>query len=266
MFHMNKVLYIIILATILLMFSCSGGQGPVDERAEDRETKQQLQGLWMDEETETVVFQLKGDTVYYADSTSMPAYFKVVGDSLYMGSAAYRLEKQTKHLLWFRTSSGELFKYAKSDDEELDKVFEKAKPQILTLTGVLKRDTVVFYNSERYHVYIAINPTKYKVSRHTLNEDGLDVENVYYDNIIHISIFKGAVQLFSRDFRKQLYEKKVPDQILKQSILNNMEYDKADADGFHFRASVCVPDDASCYMVGHTISYDGRLTTQLLEY
>ena len=125
---------------------------------------------------------------------------------------------------------------------------------------------MVYYNGKRYHLYVAINPTKYKVSRHVLNEDGLDVENVYYDNIIHLSIFQGDKQLFSRDFRKQLYEKRVPQQVLVQSILNNMEYDKVDGEGFHMRASVCVPDEASCYMVGHTISFTGQLTTKLLEY
>ena len=261
---MNKVSYIILIATLMLTFGCAGGSQP--ERQENREAKQQMQGVWMDAESETVVFQMKGDTVYYADSTSMPAYFKVVDDTLYLGSTAYHIERHTEHLLWFRSTDGETSKFTKSDDEELGKVFEQTKPQILTLTGVLKRDTVVYYNGDRYHVYIAINPTRYKVSRHTVNDDGLDVENVYYDNIINFSIYKGASQLFSRDFRKTLYEKKVPDPILKQSILNNMEYDKTDAEGFHLRASVCIPDDASCYMVGHTISYDGRLTTQLLEY
>ena len=58
----------------------------------------------------------------------------------------------------------------------------------------------------------------------------------------------------------------MPQQILVQSILNNMEYDKVDGEGFHMRASVCVPDEASCYMVGHTISFTGQLTTKLLEY
>ncbi|MBQ1880221.1 MAG: DUF4738 domain-containing protein, partial [Lachnospiraceae bacterium] len=34
---------------------------------------------------------------------------------------------------------------------------------------------VVNYEGKRYHLYIAVNPTKYKVVRHTLNDDGLDV-------------------------------------------------------------------------------------------
>ena len=130
----------------------------------------------------------------------------------------------------------------------------------------MKKDTVVFYNGNRYRLYFAINPTKYKVTLNTVNEDGLEVENVYYDNIIHLSIFNGSTQIFSRDFRKPQYEKKVPAQFLTQSILNNMEYDKTDAEGFHVNASLCTPGNASCYMVGHVISFDGKLTTKLLEY
>ena len=266
---MNKVLYHIILLFFvgILIAGCSQKQKPQPERQESREAKRLLQGIWMDEDSETAVFQMKGDTVYYADSTSMPAYFKVINDTLYIGSTGvYHIEKQTEHVLWFKSQSGETTKYVKSDDKDLDKLFEHSTPQILTLTEVLKRDTIVFYNGERYHVYIAINPTKYKVSHHTLNSDGLDVENVYYDNIINLSIYHGATQVFSHDFRKLLYEKKVPQQVLSQAILNNMEFDKADAQGLHFRASVCVPDDALCYMVGHTVSYKGQLTTQVLEY
>jgi len=263
---MNKVILLLFALSILLA-SCSRKEKPFSERPENREAKQMLQGVWLDESTESVVFQIKGDTVFYADSTSMPAYFKVIGDSLYIGNTGrYHIEKHTEHILWFVGQNSDLVKYVRSDDDSMGEVFEQAKPQIQTLTEVLKRDTVVFYNGDRYHLYVAINPTKYKVTRHTLNSDGLDVENVYYDNIIHLSVYNGATKVFSRDFRKDIYTSKVPSQVLSQAILNDMTFDKADAKGLHFRASVCVPGDASCYMVGHTVTYDGKLTTQLLEY
>lgn len=264
---MNKVLYHIIITLFgVLAVGCTQQKTPVADRQESSEAKRLLQGVWLDADTETAVFQMKGDSVYYPDSTSMTAYFKVIDDTLYLGAAAYHIEKHTDHLLWFKDASGETVKYVKSDDASLDEVFERSTPQILSLSEVQKRDTVVFYNGERYHLYVAVNPTKYKVARQTVNEDGLTVENVYYDNIIHLSIFRGATQIFSRDFRKQLYEKRVPDQVLKQAILNNMEIDKVDAEGFHLRASVCIPDEASCYMVGHTVSFNGQLNTQVLEY
>ena len=246
---------------------CCGQRGEPVQDEESVEAKRMLQGVWSDADTETLVFKMDGDSVYYPDSTSMPAYFKVVGDTLYVGSSArYHIERHTDNLLWFQAPDGELVKLVRNTETASEKVFEENRAQILTLTSVVKRDTVVYYDARRYHLYIAVNPTKYQVKRHTLNEDGLDVENVYYDNIIHVSIFEGNRQLFSRDFRKQLYQGCLSAPVLSQCILNNMEYARTDAKGFHFSASLCIPDDASCYLVEHVITFDGKLSTLLQEY
>ena len=258
--------HILTIALLVLVAWTSCGQRDTRQK-ESREAKQLLQGIWVDEEAETVVFKMVGDSVYYPDSTSMPAYFWVFEDTLYMGTAArYHIEKHTEHLLWIQTPTGETVKLMKSEEPERNEEFAESKPQMLTVTEVLKRDTVVFYNGNRYHVYTAINPTRYKVVQHTLNDDGLDVENVYYDNIIHLSIFKGSQKLFSRDFRKQQYESKVNPQFLGQAILNDITYDHADAAGMHFHVSLCTPGAASCYLIEHVVSYDGTISTQLLEY
>lgn len=265
---MNRLLNNCCLAILsLFLVACgmkSHGDGVGDE---SRQAKQLLQGLWSDEDTETPVFKMEGDSVYYPDSTSIPAYFKVVGDTLYIGSMArYFIEKHTEHLLWFRSPGGELVKLVKDEEQNAEDVFEKHQPQVLMLTEVLKRDTVINYDGQRYHLYFALNPTKYQVVRHTLNEDGLDVENIYYDNIIHLSIFQGSTQLFSSDFRKKRYQQQLSDGQLEQLVLNNMEFDKVDADGFHVVVSLCVPGDATCYLIGHVVSFDGKLSTKLLEY
>ena len=267
---MNRTKQITIAAGLLLVATltgCGQQQRQPETLVESQQAKQLLQGVWMDEETEMVAFRMKGDSVYYADSTSMPAAFKVVGDTLYIGSSAsYHIEKHTEHVLWFKNQNGEMVKFVKTDEPAIDSTFVPQKTQVLTLTEVLKRDTVVFLNGDRYHCYTAVNPTKYKVVRHTVNEDGLDVENVYYDNIIHLSIFKGAQQVFSRDFRKQRYQNLVRADFLEQAVLNDMNFLKADAEGFHFGASLCMPDDASCYMVDNIVSLRGAVTSKLLEY
>ncbi len=266
---MNRLRLTLLLFAVTALVGCSRQQKPVSEQKESLTAKQMLQGVWIDEDTEAAVFRMKGDSVFYADSTSMPAKFKVVGDTLYIGDAArYAIVKHTEHVLWFRNQSGETRKFVKNTgdgDESVATEFND-KPTVLTLTEVLKRDTVVFHANQRYHIYVAINPTKYKVARHTVNEDGLDVENVYYDNIIHLSIFNGTDQIFSRDFRKQFFERKVPAQFLTQAILNDMQYGHTDAQGFHLNTSLCMPDEASCYLVETIVGFDGKLTTKLLEY
>ena len=233
---------------------------------DDKKAKEMLQGVWVDEESGNVSFRVSGDTLYFADTTSMPTYFRIYQDSLYLASGtAYSIVKHTEHLFWFNNQNGDLLKLQKSDDvDEAD--VEIAAPSVLTYTHQVKIDSVVTYNGNRYHWYIAINPTKYKVTKRTFNEDGLEVENVYYDNIMHISVFQGARQIYSSDFRKQQYQGLVPAEFLNDAILANMAFSHIDAVGLHFNATLCIPDGATCYMVESAISYTGALSMQLVEY
>ena len=255
---------------MLLSVTCIGcrqGAKALDEREESREAKALMQGVWIEEESDELFFKMQGDSVYYPDTMSVPSYFRVIDDSLYIGSATgYRIEKQTEYVLWFRNHNGEVVKLKKAvpDSGEEEEFVEKKTP-IQPVTQVVKRDTVVFLDGQRYHCYIAINPTRYKVVYNTYNEDGMQVEHVYYDNIIHVSVFKDSHSLFSRDLRKQVYQQHVPDGFLQQAILNDMVFECADQEGFHFSASLCQPDAASCYRVDNIITTDGTLTTKLIE-
>ena len=233
---------------------------------DDKEAKAMLQGVWVDEESGDVAFRVNGDTLYFADATSMPTYFRIYEDSLYLASGtAYGVVKQTEHLFWFNNQNGDLLKLQKSDGTDGADI-DATAPSVLTYTHQVKIDSVVAYNNNRYHWYIAINPTKYKVSKRSFNEDGLEVENVYYDNIMHISVFQGAHKIYSSDFHKKQYQGLVPAAFLDEAILANMEYSSIDAEGLHFNATLCIPDGATCYMVESTISYTGALSMKLVEY
>ena len=256
---------------VTLMTACSGKPVSTSEAEvqEDREAKALLQGVWMDEETEELAFQAKGDTIYYPDSTSLPMSFRIIADSIEIGTSKtrYAIVKQTQHVFWIKNQNGDVLKLIKSDDiQNANESFIHDKPRIKVYTEVVKRDSVVIVGGERYHWYVAINPTKYKVMSKSYSDDGMAIENVYYDNIIHISLYQGARQLFSSDFRKQHYQKLVPERFLNQAVLGAMDYSHADAAGFHFNATLCIPDGASCYMIDNVISRDGKLKTQLLEY
>lgn len=269
---MRRLFYLILLpAAVLLCVACgSKGQtgGSTLAGAEDREAKALLQGVWLDEEDEEVSFWVKGDTLFYPDSTSQPTSFAVIGDELVLVStdARYHIEKQTAHTFWFKNQSGDVIKLKKSDEPLSDELVRGEHQSVMTYTEVVKQDSVVVYNNNRYHWYIAINPTKYKVHTTAYNDDGLEVDNVYYDNIMHVSVFSGANKLFSRDFRKQDYAGKVPEQFLSQSVLSNMEYVGVDERGFRFVATICIPDGATCYRAENLISFSGKLTTTLVEF
>lgn len=261
---MKKSLIITILATFLV--ACNR-QGNSVRLVEDKSAKIMLQGIWLDSEDGAVSFRVNGDTIYYTDSTSMPSYFKIIDDSLVLGSGTkYAIVKQTEHTFWFNNQNGDVVKLEKSDDPEDEHEFVHDTPKVLSYTHQVKTDSVVMYGGERYHWYIAINPTKYKVTKHSYNEDGLEVENVYYDNIMHISVFKGANSIYSSDFRKQQYADKVPADFLEQAVLGNMEFSNVDSEGLHFNATLCIPDGASCYLVESLIAFNGQMVMKLVEY
>jgi len=235
----------------------------VQEKQENAEYKKMIQGIWLDE-SENVAFRAKGDTIIYPDSTSMSVAFKIYDDSIDIGGTMYGIVKLSPHLFNMKNQNGDVVKYTKTDDNEYKRYFEQAKVDIAVYSSVVKSDTVTTWQGERYHSYIAINPTKYKVICNMLNDNGVEVSNVYYDNIIHISVFNGARQIFSSDFRKQQYAKFVPKDILDKAILNKMEFSHGDADGLHFYTSICMPGSVSCYLLDTRITYDGKLFMELI--
>jgi hypothetical protein len=258
----------IIIIAVLMLMGCGNRSANVSvaEREEDRDSKAMLQGLWVDDETQEMAVLVKGDTIFYSDSTSMPSYFRIVGDSLVLASGAtYNIDRLTANLFWFHNQNGDLVKYRRSDNPE-DTAWVHDAPHIMTYTHQVKTDSMVSFGGERYHWYIAINPTKYKVVKHSYSDDGVEVDNIYYDNIMHISVYKGAQKLFSSDFRKSQYGKYVPTDFLEQAVLGNMEFSSIDAAGLHFNATLCIPDGASCYLVETLISYKGELTMKTIEY
>lgn len=252
---------------MVLVTACSSQGGNSNSSKESIEAKAMMQGIWLDEESGDVAFHVKGDTIFYSDSTSIPAYFRIVKDSLVLASGTkYGIVKQTEHLFWFINQSGDVVKLVKSDNAEDEKSFVHDRPKVLTFTHQVKLDSVVMYNGERYHWYIAINPTKYKVTKRSYTDDGIEVENAYYDNIMHISVFHGSQRLYTCDLKKQMYGNLVPKDFLSEAILSNMEYSHADDDGLHFNATICIPDGASCYLVESIVSYKGQMTMKVIEY
>ena len=255
---------------LLMLAACKHQQGPVviatEEQPEDTGAKAMMQGIWQEETTEEVVFRAEGDTIYYPDPDDLPAHFRIVGDSLELGSRHYPIVKQTEHVLWFRNQNGDIMKLVKSEEDDDTLAFIHKPAEVLSPKEVIKIDSVVNYGGQRYHWYIAVNPTRYRVTKTSYNSEGVAVDNVYYDNIIHISLYQASKCLFSKDIKKSMYETKIPKSFLDQAILGNMQYSLTDAHGVHFDATLCIPDEASCYLVETIVGFDGKLSMELLEY
>lgn len=111
--------FTIFAATLLLILSCS--QQPHTKKIiqEDRAAKRMLQGIWINEDGEDVAFRVKGDTIFYPDTTSLPVYFQIIDDTLVLHGAKeakYHIQKQAEHLFVFENQSGEHITLTKSED------------------------------------------------------------------------------------------------------------------------------------------------------
>lgn len=236
--------------------------------SEDLKAKQMLQGVWVNEDEEDVAFRAKGDSIFYPDTTSQPVSFQVFNDTLVLHGAndvKYLIVKLSKHLFIFKNQNGELVRLTLSTDKADLMAFDTRRPQTLNQNQLIKRDTIVTFDGGKYHSYVQVNPTTFKVIRTSYNDEGVEVDNVYYDNIIHISVFKGAQKLFSRDFRKTDFRSKVPADFLNQSVLSDMLLTHIDAAGLHYHTHICMPDSPSSYIVEVVISYDGAMTMRFVE-
>ncbi len=180
----------------ILFAACSGNKSPhsLQQEKEDLECAKGLAGIWLDDETESPLMRVEGDTIYYADVQSTPIAFKIIRDTLYTygnDTTYYKIDKQGEHIFWFHSITDDVIKLHKSEDLNDSIYFVREEVVIPTYTEVTKRDSVVTYNGARYRAYVYINPSKMKVIKTTYSEDGISMDNVYYDNVMHICVYEG---------------------------------------------------------------------------
>lgn len=256
--------YIAISLLMVLFVACNNTrkQNP-SEQNEDIQAKELLQGIWLDDENDIPLMQIKGDTIYYADSQSIPVYFKIIKDTLYTYGnelTCYLIDRQTEHTFSFHSLSDNIVKLHKSEDLTDSLAFSGKPVEIIpTYTEVIQRDSVVTYNGIRYRAYIYINPSKIKVTKTTYSEEGISMDNVYYDNIMHICVYEGRKSLYSSNITKQMLEEVISPDFLQQSILSDMNFMGVNSKGFHYQATVCVPESYVCNIVNLLITFDGKL-------
>lgn len=261
---MKQIVKLLLLGCIIGWASCSHKPDKHEAaQEEDLAAKKMLQGIWLnDDDEDDVAFRAKGDTIYYPDSTSQPVYFCIIGDTLVMkgsNTVKYPIVKQAAHIFQFKNQNGDVVKLVKTSDSYYLKQFSQEHPVALNQNTLIKRDTVVSHAEEKYHLYVQVNPTTYKVFKSSYNDDGVEVDNVYYDNIVNINIFQGANKLFGKDFHKEDFKQKVPAEFLKQAILSDIVFQRVDADGIHYLAVLAMPDSSLSYQVEFVISHSGKM-------
>lgn len=253
-----------VLFAVLLLCGCNERNGTkTSGSVEDLETKTRLAGIWIDEEEATVVFRIKGDTVFYPDSTIQPIKFVVKKDTMYfLGNSVskYPIRKLKEHLLELQTLGGDIITLVKSENPYDSLLFVHSRHVMLNQKKTIKRDTIVSYGDLKYHCYIQINPTTYKVFRRSYNDESIEVENIYYDNTIHVSVFSGTRKMFSKDFSKSDFVNIVPENMLQQSVLSDITLIKMSPSGLSYAATLAIPDSQVGFIADFDISNDWKIT------
>ena len=259
------MIYVVLSLMVIFSASCGGNKNPnfLELEEEDIAAKELLQGIWLDDETESPLMRVEGDTIYYADSQSAPITFKVMRDTLYTygnDTAYYKIDKQAEHIFWFHSITDNIIKLHKSEDPNDSLSIVRREVVIPTYTEVTKRDSVVTYNGTRYRAYVYINPTKIRVVKTTYSEDGISMDNVYYDNVMHICVYEGKKSLFASDVTKQMFAQVVPADFLSQAILSDTKFVKVDRNGFHYQAVLAIPESSVYSIAEIEVGFDGKLT------
>jgi len=73
--------YVAISLIAIFLMACTGNKNSYfsEEEKEDSNAKEMLQGIWLDDETESPLMRVEGDTIFYADSQSAPIAFILMG-------------------------------------------------------------------------------------------------------------------------------------------------------------------------------------------
>ena len=251
--------YVAISLVAILLAACNSSKNPHSSsgQEEDLSAKELLQGIWLDDETESPLMRIEGDTIYYADSQSAPITFKIIRDTLYTygnDTTYYKIDKQAEHIFWFHSITDDVIKLHKSEDANDSIYFVRQELVIPAYTEV------VTYNGTRYRAYVYINPSKMRVIKTTYSEDGISMDNVYYDNVMHICVYEGKKSLFASDVTKQMFDKVLPVDFLEQSILSDTKFMKVDRNGFHYQAVLAIPETSIYSIVNMEVSFKGDLT------
>ena len=264
----NMNLKLIFGLFILVLASCtdSSMRKNKEKRTTDPEVKTQLQGVWLDKNTESPVIKIEGDSLFYTSKSDICMPYLLVDDTLFVlgiRTAAYEVLEQTDHTLNIRTPMGDEMSLYK-DEQGTITIDQPELPAMKPVSQVIKKDSVIMVGKNRYRGYMTINPTTVKVVRPGVTEDGFSIDNVYYDNIIHICVYEGREQLCGKDIKRSMFEEIVPPEFLSVSILQDMVFMGMKNHRFLFRATLRVPD-GPCYYAQVFIDKDNKIETSLIE-
>ena len=166
---------------------------------------------------------------------------------------------------WVKNTKRDIVLISKIRISEDILAFENKEVEVIPITEVMKKDSVVMYKGIRYRGYVYINPSKMKVIRTSYSEDGISVDNVYYDNVIHICVYEGRQMLYGKDITKKMFAGIFPTETLNQMILADMNFMGVNNKGYQYQATLCVPESSVYSLANITIGFDNQMSIKKAE-
>lgn len=245
--------HIISSLLILLLISCGNAQ-------ENKEAKQLFQGIWYNADSGERSLFVKNDTIYFPDSLNVPMYFRIVDDSLELHGAGidkYGIRHQLSHIFWFTNLNGELIKLRKYDTPTDTTIFTYKGIKPVT-SDTIVQDSIVSCQGKHYHYYTFMQSTDNKVLKQTYTSEGIQVDNIYYDNKIRLVIKSDEKVIFDKDIVKKELSQKIPVSFLSQAVLTGLRFDKSCKKGLSFNATLTIPDERMSYLAEIIITPEGE--------
>lgn len=261
------------IVAVALLLSCSKGKETTlsEQPQTDTTAMRLMEGMWLNNDGEPSL-RILGDSVYFRYNASAPLRFTVLGDTMIMfgsNDVRYPLVQLSATTLQFRNPTGDTVTLHKSETPYEDDIFFDEHPTAnnapspafpINQGRKVRRDTVIFVSGERYHCYMQVNPTTFKVYKSSLNDDGVEIDDIYYDNTVYIAVFTGRKKLYSHEFRKADFAEYIPENMLRQTVLSDIRLDKTGKESIVFYAQLAIPDSPTSFIIdinvalGETIS------------
>ncbi|MBP3744850.1 MAG: DUF4738 domain-containing protein [Prevotella sp.] len=261
---MKKLL--VAVGVMAVLAACNNNHGNNTLANQDKEAKEMMQGYWRNDDAGNFAMLVKGDSIIFPDTSSMPLLFWIYQDSLYTQGShlqSYKIKKQAAHLFKFVNQLGEEVKLVKTDNTLARKIFAQEHPYAMNIFRTSDIDTTFNYGNQHYTCKIHVETTSDRVIKSTLTDDGIEVDNMYLDNVAQLKVWKNGQNLYAHDFRKKEFEQIVPKELMSASILRGIDFAYADSSGVFFDATIGIPDAATAYIVELRIANNGKLTKKL---
>ncbi len=263
--HIMNRLGICFLLLMVLFMGCKNVSPNADNPDEDPKAKELLQGIWVSDDGGTPAIWAKGDSIYYPDSASMPVRFWIYKDSLYLKGNninSYKITKQAEHLFKFVNKNGEEVKLVKSNNRDLLPSFMY---QVYAMNTFLtaQSDTIVKTTMGFFESKVNIATTSDRVVKSSYNDNGVEVDNTYLDNVAHLAISNHGSLVYAHDFRKQEFAALIDKTLMAKSILRKFEFTHCDDKALYYDAVIGVPDASTAYVVEVRITTDGKVTQRM---